>query len=168
MRLMIALLVLLIGLNESQAKVSRKIIKEIARECEVPAVLLEAICQVESNLEPHAINMGGKAYFFKNRELAAKFLVSQIELGKTNIDVGCMQINWRWHGRHLQDPDLLLDERACLYYGATLLKVLAKQKGGWVQAMMYYHSSNPKAQAKYLEKVQKALDLESSEKGGAV
>ena len=43
------------------------------------------------------VNPSGKGYHFKNKTEAIKFAKAQLASGKGSIDVGCMQINLKYH-----------------------------------------------------------------------
>ena len=47
---------------------------------------------------PWAINREGKGYWFESREEALAFAKASLAEGRTSFDVGCVQINYRWHG----------------------------------------------------------------------
>lgn len=141
----------------AEERTSKELIHQIAKECEVPEIVLEAVCSVESNFRCNVLNVGGKSISFESKDLAIKFLKKLIQHGVTNVDVGCMQINVRWHGNNIQSPEQLFDEKTALRYGAKLLKTLSLEKGGWLQGILFYHSGDPKAQSRYLEKIKRAL-----------
>jgi hypothetical protein len=140
-----------------EALVSKALIEEVAQEWGVPAVVLETVCLVESDLRPYVVNVQGKSYAFQTGAEACVFVKRVLARGISNVDVGCMQINWRWHGHTVESLEALFDPRACLVYGAKMLKTLFQERGGWLQSMLCYHSKAGGAQERYFEKVKRAL-----------
>ena len=51
---------------------------------------------------PWTINIKTKSLFFDNKKQMLKFLNSQIEEGNFDFDVGCMQVNLKWHGKYFK------------------------------------------------------------------
>ena len=76
----------------------------------VPLRLLLALAPTESGLQrargrgpaypwPWTVNTNDRGSFhFRTREAAEKYLHALVAAGIDNIDIGCMQINWHWHG----------------------------------------------------------------------
>ena len=87
----------------------------VAREYSVPAPLLYAIARAESQAGfsgqpwPWTLNAQGKGHYFVNRDAATQALRSFIAAGIRNVDIGLMQVNWRWHEQSLLTADLALD-----------------------------------------------------------
>ena len=46
---------------------------------------------------PWTINVEGKGFHFKTKRDAIRFVKDQMTAGKESIDVGCMQINLKYH-----------------------------------------------------------------------
>lgn len=125
----------------------------VAMEQGVPPELLYAVALTESGYSvpnvghrpwPWTLNVAGKPYRYPNRasaEAALRQHLSQTRL----IDIGVMQINWRWHRDSLVRPDLALDPWYSLRIAATLLRRLHGETGDWVVAAGRYHSPGPSA-----------------------
>ena len=47
---------------------------------------------------PWTINTGKKSLFFDNKIQMKNFVINEIKKENYNLDVGCMQINLKWHG----------------------------------------------------------------------
>jgi hypothetical protein len=103
-------------------------------------------------LQPFALNIDGVgtvatslpealALFRKAREKGAKF-----------IDIGCMQINHRWHAAHFESLEAMFDVRRNVSYAAHFLKELRAREPSWTLAVARYNAGpdNVQAQKKYV------------------
>lgn len=132
----------------------------------VPYRILEAVGAAESGREgngylwpwPWTINVNGKAQFFNTRAEAVEHARQAIARGVQNVDIGCFQINWRYHGKHFGDPDAALEPRANVTYAARLLAAERRQADSWSVAVARYHSRKPHQAAKYRCLVARRLD----------
>jgi len=115
-------------------------IERAAAEAGTPRSILQAIGTVESSGHPWAVNDGGRSYLFNTRAEASAFLHNQIERGRTNLDIGCLQINWHWHRDQLGSPDTALDPSTNALYAALYLRSLYDAFGSWSAAVGAYHS----------------------------
>ncbi len=124
-----------------------------ATEAGVPPHLLYAVATQESSRPgfshpwPWTANIAGKAYYFETRIDLFRTLKRYLDRGKTNFDVGLMQINWH-HNAKLLDNDLwkATDPYHNLAAGARFLKQLQQQHGSWQQAVARYHVGTPNTQ----------------------
>lgn len=132
------------------------------REHGIPSGLLVAIARTESGRSrgkgafgawPWTLNVEGQGHYFKNRADARAKLVSVIGDGVRSVDVGCLQINYRWHGQEFTDIDAMLDPATNADYAARYLKSLRDQYGDWDTAVAYYHSRDPDRGTAYRERV---------------
>lgn len=71
----------------------------------------------------------------------------------TNIDLGLMQVNWRYHGTAVPSMSRLLDPDYNVAYGAYLLSQLIHKYGNVWTAVGYYHSSDKHEQRRYVAEV---------------
>lgn len=62
-----------------------------------------------------------KPYYPKNRTEAREILERFIP-GKENVDIGCMQISWRWHGKRFKSPEQLLDPATNISAASSILR----------------------------------------------
>ena len=76
--------------------------------------------------------------------------------GVRNIDVGCMQISLQYLGQAFGSLEELLDPAHNVAYGALLLKSLYRDARSWSTAIARYHSSTPKLERAYRDKVKQA------------
>ncbi len=120
-------------------------------ESGVPADVLMAIALVESGRAidgrmrpwPWAANADGRGHWFASADEAARFARRQLARGQTSFDLGCFQINWRWHGQHFDRPEALLDPLVSARYAARFLLQLHDEFGSWEAAAGAYHSRSP-------------------------
>ena len=88
------------------------------------------------------LNPSGKGYHFKNKTEAIKFAKEQLQSGKGSIDVGCMQINLKYHPDAFSSVEQALSPQNNIAYGAEFLKEKYAQHGDWQKAIGAYHSSS--------------------------
>lgn len=68
-----------------------------------------------------------------------------------SVDIGIMQINHLFHGRHFEDFTDMLDPETNISYGARYLAQLMHRHGTLEKAVAHYHSGTPKYQKRYLK-----------------
>jgi len=143
-----------------------------AAESGVPADVLLAIALTETGrlLEgvtrpwPWAANLDGRSHWFDTAREALDFAQDALAEGRDSIDLGCFQINWRWHGMHFSSPRALLDPLEGARYAARFLTDLAGEFGSWEAAAGAYHSRSPHLAARYrarFERLRAGLALRS-------
>ncbi|MEJ6782403.1 transglycosylase SLT domain-containing protein [Aminobacter sp. Piv2-1] len=125
----------------------------------VPVGILYAVGLTETgkkgSLQPNALNIEGKAVFPRNpAEALAAFEAARSE-GKTLIDLGCMQINFRYHAAEFRSVRDMLDPRLNVDYAARFLVSLRKRHESWSMAVARYHAGpdNDPAQKRYVCRV---------------
>ncbi len=103
---------------------------------------------------PWTANTNGTGTFFGSK-LALEAHVRETEgRGIRSTDVGCMQINQRWHGDQFSSLEEATTPAHNVDYAARFLTALYHETGDWWQAAGRYHSSNPSYKAVYLQKLQ--------------
>ena len=158
----------------------REICDEIARKVELkqnlPKNILTSIAFVEAGRKhddgsvqpwPWSLNHAGKSLFFEKKFDALAYLKNNINEEFENIDVGCMQINVRWHKEHFDSFDSMIDPKTNIEYAARFLTDLKKTKGSWKDAIKHYHSATPKLHQKYYAKVEKVWTKKTQDTPGA-
>ena len=104
----------------------------------------------ELTVWPYAVNSEGKGMLFDSAAEALAFVGSEQARGARSIDVGCMQINLRWH------PEAFITDAQGFWpehntdYAARFLRGLYEETGDWTRAVGAYHSRTPEHQARYL------------------
>lgn len=73
------------------------------------------------------------------------------KLDVQSVDIGLMQINWKFHGRHFDSMQQLFDPATNLDYAARFLKALLKEHGDLEKAVAHYHSNTEEFQIRYLQ-----------------
>lgn len=131
----------------------------------LPDGLLPAIARVESGRGTGdgarrawawTLNEGGDGSFYADKASAMEHLTAVVDAGTTNVDVGCMQLNYKWHHKAFPSLEVMMDPVANTAYAARFLKELSKQVGSMEEATKAYHSFDPVRGANYLEKVMAA------------
>lgn len=102
---------------------------------------------------PWTVNSRGKGYYFDSKNDAIKFVQDQIKSGNKSVDVGCMQINLKYHSKAFTSIEEAFSPKANIEYGAKLLKDNKKSSGSWSKAIGNYHSYQEKRAANYSLKV---------------
>ena len=127
----------------------------------VPPGVMAAISLVETGRDgapwPWTLNEGGKGSHFDSRDAALAALSEALARGVTNIDVGCMQLNHRWHSAGFASPGDMMDPVQNTRYAALFLTELKKRLGSWDQAIRNYHSADATRGAAYAQKVEAAM-----------
>jgi hypothetical protein len=126
----------------------------------VPLSVLRAIALTETGRTkqgafrpwPWTVNMEGKGTWFDSYEEARDYVVRAHGRGARSYDVGCFQINYRWHGQHFSSVDEMFDPNANAAYAARFLSELYAELGDWSRAAGAYHSRTPSFAGKYRER----------------
>ena len=129
----------------------------------IPPYLLKAISlketgrwdnnKKESFAWPWTVTSGKWSHYFKSKESAIR-AVKRLQLRNIkNIDVGCMQINLKYHPKAFNSLEQAFDPNSNISYAALFLTKLHKQKKSWHRSIENYHSANPKYNNKYRKKV---------------
>jgi len=71
-------------------------------------------------------------------------------LDTRSVDIGLMQINWKFHGRHFDSLEQLFEPKTNVMYAAKYLHKLLRRHGSTERAVAFYHSNTQQYQAKYL------------------
>ena len=129
----------------------------------IPKLLLTAVTFTETGRRgpygrqimswPWTLHAEGKSLHFQSKVEAANAVRALMARGVKNIDVGCMQINLRYHPHAFTSVEEALDPMANLAYGVTFLKHLEQRHNGWPAAIQNYHSANRAVNQRYRRKV---------------
>ena len=98
---------------------------------------------------PWTVNLEGKGEWFDDYTTALQFAERSLKSGKRSFDVGCFQLNYRWHGEHFESIAQMFDPFANADYAARFLRDLYTEKKDWALAAAAYHSRTPKFADKY-------------------
>lgn len=137
----------------------------------VPPWFLYGIALQESNMlfgrralpYPWTLNVKGKGFRYRSYDEALYALKGFVGRGLTSVDIGCMQVNWRWHGTRLQTLERALEPYANIDAGAQILQLEFAATGDWFKTAMRYHagvinSGNQVRATNYATDVFKRLD----------
>ncbi|MGD1934502.1 MAG: lytic transglycosylase domain-containing protein [Candidatus Phaeomarinobacter sp.] len=143
--------------------------QKVERAGGIPEALLQAMSLVETGRRgpdgkhtawPWTINSHGKGYRFATKDDAIWAVRRLVADGARSIDVGCMQVNLRYHPRAFTSLEEAFDPAANMAYAASFLTRLKDRHGNWRAASARYHSYNPKLREKYASRVDKTLARE--------
>jgi soluble lytic murein transglycosylase-like protein len=119
----------------------------------IPTGLLKAVSKVESEYNPLAINDGSVIKQYSDANELKNHINALRAQGKTNFDVGCMQINYHWHGKEFASIADMIDIDKNVHYAAKFLAKLFNEKRSWHKAVRFYHSNDPQYYRKYSRKI---------------
>ena len=91
---------------------------------------------------PWTLNVQGKGFFYSSRDQAEQALDGFLAAGLQSIDIGLMQINWRYHGKRLESPHRALDPYHNLRVAAEILRDCHRSRQDWWAAVGCYHAPN--------------------------
>lgn len=128
-----------------------------AQEFEIPVDVLLALTRTETgrgeqqnlNPWPWAVNIGGSGRWFANRAEALSFVVDHHQNGANSFDIGCFQINHKWHGKHFNSIGNMFDPILNAKYAARFLTQLFLEFGSWSAAAGAFHSRTPSKAERY-------------------
>jgi hypothetical protein len=144
----------------------RKAAHQVEKATHLPHALLQAMSLVETGRRgpggahtawPWTINANGKGYRFGSKKEAIWAVKRLMAKGMRSIDIGCMQVNLRYHPRAFTSLDEAFDPAANMAYAADFLTRLKDRHGSWRAASARYHSYNPKFREKYAARVDATL-----------
>lgn len=147
----------LVGSAQASAELCRSAARLVATETGVPEAMLQAIALAETGQRrdgvlqpwPWAVNDGGTGRWFDSRAAAEAYAATAIAEGRRNIDIGCFQLNHRWHGAAFPSLSEMFDPVANARYAARYLDRLQAETGDWTLAAGAYHSRTPVHNERY-------------------
>jgi len=127
-----------------------------AAESGVPLNVLYSVGLTETGargeLGPYDMNVDGRAVPSRSlAEALARFAEAKARKAKL-IDIGCMQINQRYHAAEFPSLTAMFDPTQNVDYAARLLKTLKAEAGTWTLAVARYNAGpgNPAAEQRYV------------------
>jgi hypothetical protein len=127
----------------------------------VPIDILLAITRVEAGRNgaswPWTINADGQGTFYATKDEAVLAATTHLTDGTGAFDVGCFQLNMRWHGENFADLTDMFDPTQNADYAASFLMQLYQDSGDWSAAVSAYHSRTADLAEAYLAKVKAVL-----------
>lgn len=107
---------------------------------------------------PWTVNVKGRGYFYKTKAEAVAAVKNWQKRGYKSIDVGCMQVNLRFHGKKFASLEEAFDPEKNVDVAARFLKKRHQSRGDWMKAATDYHSKRPSKARAYKKKLLAALD----------
>lgn len=159
--LLLALIVTALPVLAAAANKIDQICDEVSRivaaESDIPVSVLRSITRTETgrNREdklqpwPWTVNMEGTGKWFDTEDAARAYVFKHFKRGARSFDVGCFQLNYKWHGTAFRSIDEMFDPLANARYAADFLNRLYAETGDWSEAAGTYHSRTPKFATKY-------------------
>ncbi|OWU83166.1 hypothetical protein ATO6_20195 [Oceanicola sp. 22II-s10i] len=102
---------------------------------------------------PWVANAEGDGRYFGGPGEAMEWVQDRLSSGIASVDVGCMQINLRWHPDAFDTLAEGFDPARNVDYAARLLVSLYRDTGDWVAAAGRYHSATQEYQKIYLDRL---------------
>ena len=122
----------------------------------VPYEVLLAVAVVETGRDrrpwPWTVNLGGEGHWLDGEAEAVALVATAIDKGATNIDIGCFQLNYRWHAEAFASLADMLDPDQNADYAAKYLAAHFAKTGDWALAAAAYHSATPEHADRYRAK----------------
>ncbi|MDW3223523.1 MAG: hypothetical protein R8G34_11690 [Paracoccaceae bacterium] len=131
-----------------------------SHETSVPLSVLLAVTRTETGrslgagLEPWpwSINVGGQGAWLSSRSEAERVAKEKVSDGIRNIDIGCFQLNYRWHGDAFSSISDMFDPFTNAKYAAEFLSQLFLEEGDWTDAVGAFHSRTTEISERYKSK----------------
>lgn len=102
---------------------------------------------------PWTINAEGQSYYFNSKAEAIAATRLLLKQGTSSIDVGCMQVNLRYHPNAFKNLEAAFDPATNVAYGAEFLKQLYARSNSWPDAIAAYHSQSKTRSRPYFARV---------------
>jgi hypothetical protein len=130
---------------------------EASRRSGVPVSVLKAISLTETGRKidgtfkpwPWTVNMEGAGHWFDTQDAARAYVFKEFKRGARSFDVGCFQINYKWHNQAFSSIDEMFDPLANALYAAKFLSDLYAEKGSWKAAAGAFHSRTKEHAERY-------------------
>ncbi|MDF1719235.1 MAG: transglycosylase SLT domain-containing protein [Minwuia sp.] len=136
------------------------------RRHNIPSGLLAAVARVESGRAiaagrdisawPWTIHSEGRGRYHDTKAAAIAEVEGLKSKGVRNIDIGCMQVNMRYHPDAFENLESAFDPDTNAEYAATFVKRLFAETRSWSRAISFYHSRTPKLANAYRKRVMAA------------
>lgn len=141
--------------------------QQAAGESGVPADIMGALTLTETGrrldgvVRPWAwsANAEGEGTWFDDPTSAIAFAEDRVAQGRTNIDIGCFQLNYRWHGQNFTSVAQMFDPLENARYAARFVGQLYAEMGDWRRAAGAFHSRTQVYAQRYLARFDTLRDM---------
>ena len=141
--------------------------QQAAQESGVPMDILGALTLTETGrrleglVRPWAwsANSEGEGTWFDDPASAIAFAEDRVAQGRTNLDIGCFQLNYRWHGENFSSVAQMFDPLENARYAARFVSQLHAEMGDWRAAAGAFHSRTPAYAQRYLTRFDTLCDM---------
>jgi hypothetical protein len=132
--------------------------RQAAQAADVPLEILRALTRTETGRGremapwPWTVNLEGRGLWFDTAAEAQRHVFEAFQRGARSFDVGCFQINYRWHHEGFRSIEEMFDPVLNARYAARFLRDLRRELGSWERAVGAYHSRRHAHAVRYLER----------------
>ena len=160
---------------EAVSATCERVAEEASRQSGVPVSVLKAISLTETGRKlggklrpwPWTVNMEGAGHWFDTLDEARAYVFAEFKRGARSFDVGCFQINYKWHNQAFSSIDEMFDPMANALYAARFLSELYAEKGSWDAAAGAYHSRTKEFADRYSKRFAELRQRYLGADGGA-
>lgn len=151
--------------TQDASAICDRVAQEAARQTGIPIAVLQAISLTETGRKrggafrpwPWTVNMEGKGVWFETEQEALAYAYKEYRRGARSFDIGCFQINYKWHGQAFRSIEDMFDPLANALYAARFLKSLYLEQGDWGRTAGAYHSRTREYAERYQARFEKIL-----------
>ena len=146
-----------------EANLCEREMTRAANKYRVPLGILFAVglteTGIDGNLHAYALNLEGNTVYSLDKDQAIQRFNAARASGLKLIDVGCMQLNYYFHGERFSSVADMLDTHRNVDYAAKFLSELKNREGSWTLAVARYNAgkNNNPAQKRYVCRVLQRL-----------
>ncbi|MDO5613372.1 MAG: hypothetical protein Q4G14_09055 [Paracoccus sp. (in: a-proteobacteria)] len=145
---------------DAGASVCEHAAMQAAAESGVPADILAGLTLTETGRRRNGVvrpwawsaNADGSGSWFDDPASALAYVEDRIAMGRPSVDVGCFQLNYRWHGENFPSVAAMLDPMTNARYAARFVRQLYQETGDWRAAAGAFHSRTPVHANRYLKR----------------
>jgi len=129
----------------------------------MPSNLLRAVAVTESGYYiksvgrpqawPWTINVEGKGYHYNSKREAVRAVQGFQAKGIKSIDIGCMQVNLRYHPEAFRNLEQAFEPKYNIGYAAQFLRSKYSQARNWKDAVGLYHNGVIALNRGYIQRV---------------
>lgn len=139
------------------------LVQQAERAQGIPPGLMHAVALAESGrwvaaerttqAWPWTVTSSSDHFFLPSMAGALQKVRELQAMGRSNIDVGCMQVNLGYHGHAFASVAEALEPATNVAYAARFLKQLREETRSWDRATARYHSADPARGKAYRDRV---------------